>query len=186
MRPGSSKWVPAVTNKPRRVQMCPSGYKQVWGNTDEHRQLKMSPGGYRRTQVAKNDCSGILTIPSGYRQAQTTQNEPRGSVATVMTDVFRKNWIVMARKLAKTVKIFVGIEHMKNRRVTFWPKRIGRLFPTLWSGHEFGHEFGQISWPLHSVGNIHPILLGQNVTPQSSTFSISRNILTVLANFLGS
>jgi len=108
------------------------------------------------------------------------------SVATVITDVFRKNWIVMARKLAKAVRIFVEIEHMKNLWVTFWPKRIGRLFPTLWSGHEFGHEFGQISWLLHSVENMHPILLGQNVTPRSLTFSISRNILTVLANFLGS
>jgi len=33
------------------------------------------------------------------------------------------------------------------------------------------------------VGNSHPILLGQNVTPQF-LMSISTNILTVLANFL--
>jgi len=51
---------------------------------------------------------------------------------------------MITMKLAKTVRIFVEIEHVKNRRVTFWPKRIGQLFPTLWSGHEFGHEFGQI------------------------------------------
>src|SRR5882762_2164256 len=56
----------------------------------------------------------------------------------------------MARKLAKTVRIFVEIEHMKNQWVTFWPKRIGRLFPTLWSGHESGHEFGDhsIAWEI--------------------------------------
>jgi hypothetical protein len=39
----------------------------------------------------------------------------------------------------------VEIEHIKNQQVTFWPKRIGRLFPTPWSSHEFGHEFSQIS-----------------------------------------
>jgi len=51
---------------------------------------------------------------------------------------------MMARKLAKTVRIFVEIEHIKNQQVTFWPKRIGQLFLTLWSSDEFGHKFGQI------------------------------------------
>ena len=41
------------------------------------------------------------------------------------------------------------------------------------------------SWPLHSMGNTGPILSRQNVTPQFSMWSISKNILTVLANFLG-
>jgi hypothetical protein len=48
---------------------------------------------------------------------------------------------MMPRKLAKTMRIFVEIEHIKNRGVIFYPKRI-RLFITLWSGHEFGHKFG--------------------------------------------
>jgi hypothetical protein len=30
------------------------------------------------------------------------------------------------------------IEHIKNRGITFWSEKIGPLFPTLWSGHEFG------------------------------------------------
>ena len=46
------------------------------------------------------------------------------------------------------------------------------------------------SWPLHSVRNNGPILSGQilssqNVTPRFSMCSISKNILMVLANFLG-
>jgi len=94
----------------------------------------------------------------------------------------KRIWIMMARKSAKSVRIFVEMTHIKNRGVTFWPKRIGQLFLTPWSGH----EFGQISWPLHSVGNICLILLGPNVTPWSLMCSISTNILTVLANFLGS
>jgi hypothetical protein len=32
------------------------------------------------------------------------------------------------------------IEHIKNQGVTFWPERIGPLFPMLWTGHEFGHR----------------------------------------------
>ena len=35
------------------------------------------------------------------------------------------------------------------------------------------------------MGNSHSILLGQNVTPQRLTCSISTNIFTNLANFLG-
>ena len=41
------------------------------------------------------------------------------------------------------------------------------------------------SWPLHSMGNTGPILSGQNMTLWFSMCSISTNILTVLANFLG-
>jgi hypothetical protein len=41
------------------------------------------------------------------------------------------------------------------------------------------------SWPLHSVGNTRPILSGQNMTPRFLIWSISTNISTVLANFLG-
>ena len=33
------------------------------------------------------------------------------------------------------------IEHIENRGVTFWPEKIGPVFPTLWSGHEFSHDF---------------------------------------------
>ena len=32
------------------------------------------------------------------------------------------------------------IEHIKNQGVTFWPERIGPLFPMLWTGHEFGYR----------------------------------------------
>jgi hypothetical protein len=49
---------------------------------------------------------------------------------------------MMPRKLAKTVGIFVEIKHIKNWGITFYPKRIGGLFPMLWSSHEFGHKFG--------------------------------------------
>jgi hypothetical protein len=45
---------------------------------------------------------------------------------------------MMPGKLAKTVGIFVEIEHTKDQEVTFWPEEIRELFPTLWSGHEFG------------------------------------------------
>jgi hypothetical protein len=61
--------------------------------------------------------------------------------------------------------IFVKIKHIEDRGVILWPKRIRGLFPTLWSDHEFGHKFGQISRPLHSMVDSCPILLGQNVTP---------------------
>ena len=50
----------------------------------------------------------------------------------------------MPRKLAKTVRIIVEIEYIGNWGVTFWPKRIRQLLPTLWSGHEFGYKIGQI------------------------------------------
>jgi hypothetical protein len=63
------------------------------------------------------------------------------SVATVTTDVFRKNRIMKPGKLAKIVRIFVEIEHIKNRRVTFWSEGIGLVFLTLWSGHEFSRNF---------------------------------------------
>ena len=36
------------------------------------------------------------------------------SVATVMTDVFQKNGIMVSRKLAKIVRIFVDMGHIKN------------------------------------------------------------------------
>ena len=108
------------------------------------------------------------------------------SVATVVTNSFRKRLNYDAKKLAKTVRIFVEIDHIKNRGVIFYPKTIGQLFPMLWSSHEFGHKFGQISWPLHSVGSNHLILSGQNMTPRFLMCSIFTNILAVLANFVGS
>ena len=39
------------------------------------------------------------------------------------------------------IAIFIEIEHIKNRGVTFWSERIGPLFPMLWSGHKFGSKF---------------------------------------------
>jgi len=41
------------------------------------------------------------------------------SVATVITDVFRKKMNYDVIKIAKTVRIFMKIEHIKNRGVTF-------------------------------------------------------------------
>jgi hypothetical protein len=56
-----------------------------------------------------------------------------------MTNVFQKNGIMVSRKLAKIVRIFVDIGCIKNRRIIYWPERIGLVIPTLWSGHNFGH-----------------------------------------------
>ena len=63
------------------------------------------------------------------------------SVTMVMTDVFHKNGIMVSRKLAKVVRIFVDIGHIKSQGVTYWPKRIGPVIATLWGGHNFSHEF---------------------------------------------
>ena len=37
----------------------------------------------------------------------------RPSVATVVTNAFQQNWIMKPRKLAKTVRIFINVEHIK-------------------------------------------------------------------------
>ena len=105
------------------------------------------------------------------------------SVATVMTNVFHKNGIMVSGKLAKIVRIFVDIGHIKNQRVIYRPERIGRVIPTLWSGHDFSHEFWPKLWPLHSVGITGPILSGQYMTPRFMMCPMSTNILTILANF---
>ena len=83
------------------------------------------------------------------------------SVATVVTDVLRANWIIKPGKLAKTVRIFNNIEHIKNRWVIFWPERIGRVFPTLWSGHEVSHMLPRFSnkFPRPFVAAVAPALL---------------------------
>ena len=59
----------------------------------------------------------------------------------VMTDVFQKNGIIVLRKLAKIVRIFVDIGRIENRRVIYWPERFGPVILTLWSGHNFSHKF---------------------------------------------
>ena len=64
-----------------------------------------------------------------------------GSVVTVMADVFQKNGIIVLRKSAKIVRIFVDIRHIKSQRVIYWPERFRLVLPTLWSGHDFSHEF---------------------------------------------
>ena len=53
---------------------------------------------------------------------------------------FEKIEFWMPRKLAKTVRIFVEIEHIENWGVTFLPKKFGPVFPMLWSSHEFSHK----------------------------------------------
>ena len=65
---------------------------------------------------------------------------------------FEKIEFWMPRKLAKTMRIFVEIEHIENRGVTFWPERIGPVFSTLGSGHESGQVFVtklMIHWLCH-------------------------------------
>ena len=42
------------------------------------------------------------------------------SVAMVMTDVFHKNGIMVSRKLAKIVRIFVDIGHIKNQGIILY------------------------------------------------------------------
>ena len=68
----------------------------------------------------------------------------------------------MPRKLAKTMRIFVEIDNIENRRVTFWPKRIGPVFPMLWSGHEFSHDHTHSCWVSHTfwppASTTHPTL----------------------------
>ena len=49
------------------------------------------------------------------------------SVATVMTDVFQKNGI-MVRKLAEIMRIFVDIGHIKNQGVIYWPDPLGPIY----------------------------------------------------------
>ena len=62
------------------------------------------------------------------------------SVAMVMTDVFHKNGIMVSGKLAKVVRIFVDIGHIKIQGVIYWPERIGPVIPMLWSSHNFGQN----------------------------------------------
>jgi hypothetical protein len=57
-----------------------------------------------------------------------------------MTDVFQRNWIMISRKLARIVGIFVKIGHIETQKVIYWPERIGPAFPTLWSSHDFDHK----------------------------------------------
>jgi hypothetical protein len=55
---------------------------------------------------------------------------------------------MVSRKLAKIVRIFVDMGHIKNRGVIYWPERIGLVIPTLWSSHDIiflkniGHDCG--------------------------------------------
>jgi uncharacterized membrane protein len=85
------------------------------------------------------------------------------SVATVMTDVFQKNGIMVLRKLAKITRIFVDMGHIKNQVVIYWPKRIRPVIPMLWSSHNFGQKY---------------------MTSQLLMCPMSTNILMILANFL--
>jgi len=75
-----------------------------------------------------------------YHNSGNVQSLSLSSVATVITDVFQKNGIMVSMKLVKIVRIFVDIGHIKNRGVIYWPDRIGPVIPTLWSGHDFGQN----------------------------------------------
>jgi mRNA degradation ribonuclease J1/J2 len=59
------------------------------------------------------------------------EQEGETSVATVMTDVFQKNGIMVSRTLAKIVRIFVFVDigHIKNRGVIYWPNSLISLIP---------------------------------------------------------
>jgi len=119
---------------------------------------------YGQDWLADNICQNqILNIDTG-SNVQV--------FATVMTDIFQKKLNYDDKKWAKNRENICGDRTYQKPAITFWHKRIRRLFPTVWSGHELVTNFGQILWPLHSVGNICPILFGQNVTPQSLTCSI--------------
>jgi hypothetical protein len=47
---------------------------------------------------------------------------------------------MVSRKLARIMRIFVEIGHIKSWVVIFWPKAIGPVFPTVLSGHDFGQS----------------------------------------------
>ena len=104
-----------------------------------------------------------------------------GSCSVAM--VFDKIGIMVSGKLAKIVRIFVDIGHIKNQGVIYWPERIGLVIPTLWSGHNFGQNLWPKLWPLHSVGNTGLILSGQYMTLRFLMCPMSTNILTILSNF---
>ena len=99
---------------------------------------------------------------------------------------FKKIEFWMPRKLAKTVRIFVEIEHIGNQGSHFDWKESDLYFPCYEAVTSSVAKPWLNSWPLHSVGNSSLILSGQNVTPGfQCVLHISTNILTVLANFLG-
>jgi hypothetical protein len=88
----------------------------------------------------ENHLATLVEFIQRYKEAEITQAWV-ASVATVMINVFQKNELMVSRKLAKIMRIFVDIGHIKSRGVIYWPERIGPVIPTLWSGHIFGHEF---------------------------------------------
>ena len=89
---------------------------------------------------------GLATIPIYSYDSTDNSHQPYNgkvlpiSVATVVTDVFWENWIIKPGKLAKTLRTFNNIEHIKNCEVIFCLERIGPVFPTLWSSHEVSHK----------------------------------------------
>ena len=44
---------------------------------------------------------------------------------------------MVTRKLAKIVRIFVDMRHIKNQVVIYWHERIGQVIPMLLNDHEF-------------------------------------------------
>ena len=97
--------------------------------------------------------------------------------------IFKRNWIILSRKFVRIVRIFVKIEHIKGRWVTFWLERNGSIIPTLWSGHNFGQNSWPKLGPLHGMGNTDPILSSPNMTSWLLTCFISTNVIMILANF---
>ena len=64
------------------------------------------------------------------------------SVSTVMTDPFQKRLNYDAKKISQNCENICGDKPHQKQGVIFYPKRIGPIFPMLWSGHEFGYKFG--------------------------------------------
>jgi hypothetical protein len=67
------------------------------------------------------DGSGIFggILPT---RCDSAAEKGRSSVATVVTDAFRKKFNYEPRKLDKTVRIFVEIEYIKNQGSHFGPR----------------------------------------------------------------
>ena len=70
----------------------------------------------------------------------------------------------MPRKLAKTVRISVEIDHIKNGKSSFGQKELDWYFPHCGAAISSVKVSQLNSWPLHSMGNTSSILSSQNVT----------------------
>ena len=69
------------------------------------------------------------------------------SVATVMTNVFLKNGIMVFRKLVKIVRIFLNMEHIKDWRVIYWPDSFRQIYdPSVFDVSHFHKYSHNLIW----------------------------------------